>query len=161
MIFIFWEDFEKRYNIITGNSSTNTTNPRLFHPAGDREHHQIHSVANRFLGQNSCNPCKPCTEKSKGISLQIYFLCVRKKSNREGNAGPGAIRFRFGAIKFAAKALRFPFVGPRLQRDHRRNLREGFAFHLGVISFDFDGLSINFGAISWPLRGTQTRVIDS
>ena len=32
MIFIFWEDFEKRYNIITGNSSTNTTNPRLFTP---------------------------------------------------------------------------------------------------------------------------------
>ena len=28
MIFIsFWEYFEKRYNIITGNSSTNTTNP--------------------------------------------------------------------------------------------------------------------------------------
>ena len=27
---MFWEYFEKRYNIITGNSSTNTTNPRLF-----------------------------------------------------------------------------------------------------------------------------------
>ena len=27
MIFIFWKDFEKRYNIITGNSSTNTTTP--------------------------------------------------------------------------------------------------------------------------------------
>ncbi|MBR3733305.1 MAG: hypothetical protein IKN22_02115, partial [Bacteroidaceae bacterium] len=51
-----------------------------------------------------------------------------------------AFRFRFDAIRFAAKALRFPFVGPRLQRDHRRNLREGFAFDFGAIRFGFGAI---------------------
>ena len=60
------------------------------------------------------------------ITKKIWYN-VEKKSNR-------AEVVSFGAIRFAAKALRFPFVGPRLQRDHRRNLREGFAFQFGAMS---------------------------
>ena len=67
------------------------------------------------------------------VTKKIWYN-VEKKSNRVEVGTFDAIRFDFGAIRFAAKALRFPFVGPRLQRDHRRNLREGFAFHLGAMS---------------------------
>ena len=67
------------------------------------------------------------------VTKKIWYN-VEKKSNRVEVDTFDAIRFDFGAIRFAAKALRFPFVGPRLQRDHRRNLREGFAFRFGAIS---------------------------
>ena len=68
------------------------------------------------------------------VTKKIWYN-VEKKSNRVEVDTFDAIRFDFGAIRFAAKALRFPFVGPRLQRDHRRNLREGFAFDFGAIKF--------------------------
>ena len=90
----------------------------------------------RELGQKLCKtskPCKPCTENCKDISLQIYFLCVRTKSHREGKVGPGAIRFDFGAIRFRFGAIRFRFGAIRFCFDR--------------LSIDFDGLSINFSRL--------------
>ena len=45
-----------------------------------------------------------------------------------------------------------------MQRDHRRNLREGFAFHFGAIRFCFDGLSINLGAIRFYFDGLSIKL---
>ena len=95
------------------------------------------------------------------VTKKIWYN-VEKKSNRVEVDTFDAIRFDFGAIRFAAKALRFPFVGPRLQRDHRRNLREGFAFQFGAIRFASEGVAksvirIVQTPISLPIINSEKR----